>query len=94
MHGGMQTVSAELDDEIKRKAEAVLKPLGVSSASVIQMMFARIAAEGTLPFELFQPNAETIAAMEAARRGEAVKIGNGTIDELFDWLHADHDAED
>jgi DNA-damage-inducible protein J len=47
-----------------------LRPMGVSSASVIQMMFARIAKDGMLPVELFEPNAETIAAIEAARRGE------------------------
>ena len=35
----------------------------------------RVAAEKTLPFEPLNPNAETIAAMKAARRGELVKAG-------------------
>ena len=47
----MAVVSAELDEETKRKAEAVLQPMGVSSASAIRMMFARIAEDGVLPFE-------------------------------------------
>lgn len=47
----MAVVSAELDEETKRKAEAVLQPMGVSSASAIRMMFARIAEDGALPFE-------------------------------------------
>jgi hypothetical protein len=38
---------------------------------------------------LRKPNAKTVAAMEAARRGEAVKIGNGTIEELFAELKSD-----
>lgn len=51
------------------------------------MMFARIAEDGMLPFEPFRPNAETVEAMEAARRGEAVKVGD--IEALFASLHAD-----
>jgi len=31
-----------------------------------------VAAEETLPFEIRTPKAETVAAMEAARRGELV----------------------
>ncbi len=33
------------------------------------------AAEKALPFEPLVPNAETVAAMKAARRGELVKVG-------------------
>jgi DNA-damage-inducible protein J len=47
----------------------------------------RIAKDKALPFEPFEPNAETIEAMEAARRGEVVKVGD--IDGLFASLHAD-----
>jgi DNA-damage-inducible protein J len=35
----------------------------------------RVAAERHLPFEPLNPNAETIAAMKAARRGELIKAG-------------------
>jgi antitoxin component of RelBE/YafQ-DinJ toxin-antitoxin module len=40
-----------------------------------------------LPFEPFRPNAETVEAMEAARRGVTVKVGD--IEGLFASLHAD-----
>jgi DNA-damage-inducible protein J len=33
------------------------------------------ASEKALPFEPLNPNAETVAAMKAARRGELVKAG-------------------
>ncbi len=36
---------------------------------------ARIAVERALPFEPLNPNAETIAAMKATRRGELIKAG-------------------
>jgi len=34
-----------------------------------------VAAEKALPFEPPVPNAETVAAMKAARRGELTKVG-------------------
>jgi DNA-damage-inducible protein J len=40
-----------------------------------------------MPFEVFVPNAETIEALEAARRGE-VKTCD-TVEELFEDLNSD-----
>jgi DNA-damage-inducible protein J len=87
---GMTTVNVDneqVDGELVRKAEAVLRPMGMSTRSVIERLFARIAENEALPFELFEPNAETVAAMEAADRGEFVTVGS--IDDLFADLHAD-----
>jgi DNA-damage-inducible protein J len=39
------------------------------------LLLVRVAAEKALPFEPLNPNAETVAAMKAARRGELVKVG-------------------
>ena len=52
------------------------------------MMMVRIAKEKALPFEPLIPNAETIEAMEAARRGEFVGEFK-TVDELLAHLNAD-----
>jgi DNA-damage-inducible protein J len=38
-------------------------------------MMVRIATERALPFEPLVPNAKTIAAMKAARRGELATAG-------------------
>jgi len=35
----------------------------------------RVAAEKALPFEPLVPNAETVGAMKAARRGDLVTVG-------------------
>jgi DNA-damage-inducible protein J len=51
------------------------------------MMLMRTVAERALPFDPLMPNAETIEAMLAARRGEVVHIGS--IDNLLADLHAD-----
>ena len=54
---------------------------------LIRMMLVRTVAEGALPFDPLVPNAETVAAMKAARRGDLVKVG-GVADLLSD-LNAD-----
>lgn len=38
-------------------------------------MMMRIATDKALPFEPLTPNAETVAAMKAARRGELTTVG-------------------
>jgi antitoxin component of RelBE/YafQ-DinJ toxin-antitoxin module len=40
-----------------------------------------------LPFDPLTPNAETVEAMKAARRGELVKVGSA--EDLLADLHAD-----
>ena len=80
-------VRARVDAVAKKEAEAVLKPMGLTTADAIRMMIVQIAKDKALPVEPFMPNEETIAAIEAARRGEVMKVG--TIENLFADLHAD-----
>jgi DNA-damage-inducible protein J len=80
-------VRARVDAVTKKEAEAVLKPMGLTTADAIRMMIVQIAKDKALPFEPFMPNEETIAAIQAARRGEVVKVG--TTENLFADLHAD-----
>ena len=56
-------------------------------SDAFRLMMVRIAAEKRLPFEPLVPNAQTIAAMEAARRGELTRVGN--VDDLMADLNAD-----
>ncbi len=44
--------------------------------NALRDLMARIAKEKALPFEPLVPNAETIEAMKAARRGEVVTAGS------------------
>ena len=79
-------VRARIDDGVKAEAAAVLATMGLTVSDAFRMMMVRIAREKTLPFEPLIPNAETIAAMEAARRGEVTRAGS--IDALFPSLDA------
>jgi len=69
-------VRARIDEHVKNQAAAVLKSMGLTVSDAFRLLLVRVAAEKTLPFEIRTPNAETVAAMDAARRGELVTAGS------------------
>ena len=80
-------VRARIDEKVKDDATAVLASIGLTVSDAFRLMMMRIAAEKRLPFDPLIPNAETIEAMEAARRGDVVELG-GPEDLMAD-LNAD-----
>jgi len=68
-------VRARIDERTKKEAAAVLKTIGLTVSDAFRLLLVRVAAEKAMPFEPLIPNAQTIAAMRAARRGELVKVG-------------------
>jgi DNA-damage-inducible protein J len=79
-------VRARIDDHIKEEASAILAAAGLTLSDAFRMMLMRTVAERALPFEPLMPNAETVEAMRAARRGEVVEVGG--IENLMADLHA------
>ena len=79
-------VRARIDEHVKEEAAAVLATIGLTVSDAFRLMMMRIAADKALPFEPLTPNAETIAAMKAARRGELTTVGSP--DELLASLNA------
>ena len=69
-------VRARIDERIKNEAAAVLGAMGLTVSDAFRLLMVRIAKEKALPFEPLVPNAETIEAMKAARRGEVVTAGS------------------
>ena len=80
-------VRARIEESIKQEASAVLGAMGLTVSDAFRMLLVRVAREKALPFEPLVPNAETIAAMKAARRGELVS--HGSVDDLMADLNAD-----
>ena len=68
-------VRARINERIKDEAAAVLGAMGLTVSDAFRMMMMRIATERALPFEPLVPNAKTVAAMKAARRGELPTAG-------------------
>ena len=65
-------VRARIDAAVKNEAAAVLKAMELTVSDAFRLMMVRIAADKALPFEPLIPNAETIEAMRAARRGDVI----------------------
>jgi len=82
-------VRARIDEKIKKEASTVLAAMGLTVSDAFRMMMVRIAKEKALPFSPLVPNAETIKAMEAARRGETIQIEGG-VEELLADLNAEN----
>jgi DNA-damage-inducible protein J len=80
-------VRARIDGRIRDEAAAVLAAMGLTVSDAFRLLLVRVAAEKALPFEPLVPNAETIEAMKAARRGEVVKVWEPK--ELLANLNAD-----
>jgi DNA-damage-inducible protein J len=79
-------VRARIDQHTKKEAAAALKKIGLTVSDAFRLLLVRVAAEKALPFEPLNPNAETIAAMRAARRGALIKAGKP--DKLLRSLNA------
>jgi len=69
-------VKAHVDEQTVKQAEAVLRTMGLSTSVVVNLLIERIAKDKALPF---QPNVETVEAIEAARRGELVTVLDGRL---------------
>ena len=83
-------VRARIDERLKNEAAAVLSEIGLTLSDAFRLMVTRIAREKRLPFEPLIPNATTIAAMEAARRGDLVGPFK-TVEALMDDLNNEGD---
>ena len=80
-------VRARIDARVKDEATAVLETIGLTVSDAVRLMLVRVAAEKALPFEPLVPNARTVKAMKAARRGELVTAGRPA--NLLSRLNAD-----
>ena len=80
-------VRARIDSKTKAEAAAVLATIGLTVSDAFRLLMVRVAQDKALPFEPLIPNAETIAAMEAAQRGELEHVGS--IEDLMASLNAD-----
>jgi DNA-damage-inducible protein J len=67
---------ARLTPEVKRRAEVILKELGISISAAQEMFYRQIIAHQGIPFDLRLPNSQTIRAMEDARKGNGEKYAN------------------
>ncbi len=69
-------IHVRVNNKIKARAAKTLSAMGLSVSDVVRMLLTRVIAEKALPFDVRVPNAETVAAMKAAERGEVSRAAN------------------
>ena len=65
--GAMAVVETQVDEAVKSQVQQVLDREGLTLSGAFHFFLERTAHENGIPSEVFRPNTETIAAMEAAR---------------------------
>ena len=80
-------IQAHIDCDLKTQAERILAEEGLTFTDVIRALLIRTVQDQSAPHDLFVSNAETVAAMEAARRGDLIHAG--TQAQFMADLHAD-----
>lgn len=66
-------VRARMEPSVKKKAEIVLRKIGLSPSEAINVFYQRVASEQGIPFSINVPNKETRRAIKDARAGVNLK---------------------
>ncbi len=61
-------VRARIEPKIKRDAESILKRLGVSHSTFINMSYRAVVEAGGIPLSLHVPNKKTASVLRDARK--------------------------
>ena len=79
-------VRARIDEKTKRKASKALAGMGLSMSDAIRLMLVRVAEEKALPFDVYEPNEESLRAIAELERGEGQRFE--TIEEFMADVNA------
>jgi DNA-damage-inducible protein J len=63
------TINARIDENLKAKAEKVLRRVGVGHTDLITMLYHQVVEQGGIPFAVRIPNKDTREAIAETRRG-------------------------
>ena len=89
------TMNIRTDPAVKIQAEAIYRSFGITLTDAVNIFLRKSIMEGGLPFDMRQPNADTIAAMKEADdiiAGRVQAKSYASAKELFDELDAEDDA--
>ncbi len=80
-------VTLRVDEDLKKQADALFSELGLNLTTAFNIFLRQAVREQGIPFMVSKnvPNAVTLAAMEAAQKGEDVY---GPYNSVFDLMEA------
>lgn len=91
----MASVNIRIDPEIKKKAEAIFKGLGITPTTAITMFYIQTIRNNGIPFvlKLETPNKETLEAIKEAEEMEKNHSKRSRIFKSVDELNEDLDND-
>ena len=91
----MASVNIRIDPEIKKKAEAIFKGLGITPTTAITMFYIQTIRNNGIPFvlKLEAPNEETLEAIKEAEEMEKDHSKRSRIFKSVDELNEDLDND-
>ena len=79
--GSTAVVQATVEAALKDQAAAVLAEIGMTVDDALRLLLTQVVEQHDLPLSMHIPNAETVAAMQEADRGEGKRYTS--LEELF-----------
>ena len=83
-------VTLRVDEDLKKQADALFSELGLNLTTAFNIFLRQAVREQGIPFMVSKnvPNAVTLAAMEAAQKGEDVYGPYNSVSDLMETLNA------
>lgn len=85
----MATVTARVDENVKKEAEILFKKIGLNMSTAMNLFLKKCILEQGIPFELKVPNRETRKVLDEVEKGVGLSKTFDSIDELMEDLEND-----
>ena len=82
----MATVTARVDENVKKEAEILFKKIGLNMSTAMNLFLKKCILEQGIPFELKVPNRETRKILDEVEKGVGLSKTFDSIDELMEDL--------
>lgn len=87
----MTTIQARVDDKLKLQSEYVLRSMGLSMTSAINLFLQQVVTQRKIPFEIVAPqtpNPDTLQAMQDTIDGKNLHGPYHSVKEMLEALDA------
>ena len=83
-------VTLRVDEDLKKQADTLFSELGLNLTTAFNMFLRQSVREQQIPFRVSKnvPNAVTLAAMDAAEKGEDLYGPYNSVSDLMEALNA------
>ena len=79
-------INARVESTLKKRAERVLRHVGVKTSDAVTMFLQQVVLHEGLPFEVRNPNKESRRAIREFRAGKKRKVYTGSTKEILDAI--------